>query len=370
MNTELIDTLRASPALDPLRRALSETPAYLVGGAVRDALLGDRRGDLDIAIEGELGPLLDRLGSEARTHERFGTASLDLDGLTIDLARTRRERYPHPGALPEVEPAPIRSDLARRDFTVNAIAVPLGGELELIDPYDGVADLEAGLLRVIHDGSLADDPTRALRAARYSARLGFRLERVTEELVRAADLSTVSSDRVAAELARIGEEREAVAAFELLAGWGLLELDPERRRCVAAAAEIAQTEPWSKLVRRSALLVAVAIGDAARLREARALADLEPRSPSAGFETARRHDDLTLAIARAMGAEWLDAHVSEWRRVELAIDGAELISAGVPEGPAVGRGLRAALHGRLDGTLEADRDAELAAALAAAREPA
>lgn len=370
MNAELIDTLRASPALDPLRSALSDAPAYLVGGAVRDALLGIRRGDLDIAVEAELAPVLDRLGTEARAHERFGTASLALDGLTIDLARTRRERYVHPGALPEVEPAPIRSDLARRDFTVNAIAVPIDGELELIDPYDGVADLEAGLLRVIHDSSLQDDPTRALRAARYAARLGFRLEHHTEELVRAADLSTVSADRVAAELARIGEGREAVAAFELLAGWGLLKLEPERARCLTAAAEIALTEPWSKLVSRSALLVAIAAGDGGRLREARALAELEPGSPSVGFEAARRHDDLTLGIARAMGAEWLDVHVTEWRRVELAIDGTELMAAGVPEGPAVGRGLRAALHGRLDGTLEADRAAELAAALAAARESA
>jgi tRNA nucleotidyltransferase (CCA-adding enzyme) len=370
MHTELIDTLRTSPALHALREALAGTSAYLVGGAVRDALLGHRRGDLDIAVEGEVGPVLDRLRAEAQTHERFGTATIAVDGLTIDLARTRRERYAHPGALPEVEPAPIRSDLARRDFTINAIAAPIDGELELIDPYGGMADLEAGLLRVIHDGSLRDDPTRALRAARYAARLGFRLEPRSEKLVRAADLGTVSADRLTAELARIGEEREAVLAFELLAEWGLIELDPERAECLPAAAEIVLTEPWSQLVSRSALLVAVAAGDPSRLRHARELADLQPRSPSAGFEAARRHDDLTLAIARAMGAEWLDDHVSEWRRVELAIDGTELIAAGVPEGPAVGRGLRAALHGRLDGTVDADREAELAAALAAAREPA
>lgn len=369
MNTDLIDTLRASPALDRLRAALDGVSAYLVGGAVRDALLGNRRGDLDIALDGELAPVLDRLGTDAQAYERFGTASLALDGLTIDLARTRRESYERPGALPEVEPAPIRSDLARRDFTVNSIAVPIDGELELIDPYDGIADLEAGVLRVIHAGSFEDDPTRALRAARYAARLGFRLEPETEELVRAADLSTVSDDRIAAELARIGEEREAVAAFELLGEWGLLTLSRERSGYATAAAELVLTEPWSKLVSRSALLVAIAAGEEARLREARALAELEPVSPSAGFEAARRHDDLTLAIARAMGAEWLDNHVSEWRRVELAIDGDALMAAGVPEGPAVGRGLRAALHGRLDGTIGAGREAELAAALAAATEP-
>ena len=81
--------------------------------------------------------MLDQLGAEASGHERFGTASLELGGRRIDLARTRRESYPAPGALPEVAPASIRIDLARRDFTINAMAVPLRGEAELIDPYDG-----------------------------------------------------------------------------------------------------------------------------------------------------------------------------------------------------------------------------------------
>lgn len=368
MERDALESLRSAPTLDSLRGALVGTPAYLVGGAVRDALLGLPAGDIDIAIEGELEPVLRRLGAEARTHERFGTAVVELDGTNVDLARTRRERYPRPGALPEVEPAPIRSDLARRDFTLNAIAVPLEGELELIDPYGGVTDLEAGLVRALHPASFRDDPTRALRAARYAARFGFGIDPATEELARASDLSTVSAERIRAELVRTGSEVNAIAAFELLAEWGLIELDRERRPALEAAAELASSEPWSLLVDRGELLADLVVAEPGRLEAARKLAELDPRSPAAGFEAARRHDDRTLALARALGAEWVDRHVGEWRQVELSIGGAELIAAGVPEGPAVGSGLRAALHGRLDGTVEAGPEAELAAALEAVAE--
>src|SRR6185295_11039543 len=102
------------------------------------------------------------------------------------------ETYPEPGALPQVAPATgVEADLARRDFTVNAIAVAVGGE-EVVDPHGGIADVGALLLRVLHPGSFADDPTRAIRAARYAARLGFQLESETERLLRATNLATVS----------------------------------------------------------------------------------------------------------------------------------------------------------------------------------
>ena len=105
-------------------------------------------------------------------------------GEELDLAATRRERYARPGALPTVDlGAPIRTDLARRDFTVNAMAIPLAEPHELLDPYDGQVDLQAGVLRVIHDASFVDDPTRAIRAARYAARFGFGIEEGTRELL-------------------------------------------------------------------------------------------------------------------------------------------------------------------------------------------
>ncbi len=289
-----------------------------------------------------------------------------LEGRAVDLARTRRESYAAPGALPEVEPAPIRTDLARRDFTINAMAIPLRGPAILIDPYDGLADLEARTLRAIHPESFVDDPTRALRGARYAARLGLTPEPETLAQLTAADLGSVSADRISADLIRIGAEPEAVGAFALLDEWGVLALGPDRLELLAEAAEYLQTEPWSRLVGRPELLTTIATADAALLRSAAALAEHSGDEPASQlYELASHYSDVELAIARAMGADWLDRHVSEWRRVELTIDGQSLIAAGVEQGPDVGRGLRAALHARLEGRIAASSDQELAVALAA-----
>src|SRR3954452_22209108 len=158
----IAERLAALPGLDRTREAAAGTPIYLVGGAVRDLLLGQERTDLDIAVEGDASALGRRLGGEIRTHERFATATVHTDGLELDLATARSESYPEPGALPEVRPATLTDDLARRDFTLNAMAVPLAGDPELIDPHGGLADLERGTLRVLHERSFVDDPTRTL----------------------------------------------------------------------------------------------------------------------------------------------------------------------------------------------------------------
>ena len=122
------ERLAALPGIERLRAAAADLPAYLVGGAVRDLLLGRDRADMDVAVEGDVAELARRLGGEVRRHERFATATVLLDGLEVDLAATRSETYPRPGALPEVRPASLAADLARRDFTVNAMAVPLAGD--------------------------------------------------------------------------------------------------------------------------------------------------------------------------------------------------------------------------------------------------
>ena len=129
-------------------------------------------------------------------------------GRTVDVARARAESYPYPGALPEVRPAGIDEDLSRRDFSVNAMAVALSAPGELIDPHGGQEDLRRGLLRALHERSLADDPTRALRAARYAARLGLEPEPGTLDQIRAADLNSVSADRIEAERRRLAAEPE------------------------------------------------------------------------------------------------------------------------------------------------------------------
>jgi tRNA nucleotidyltransferase (CCA-adding enzyme) len=362
--------------LDPLVEAASGTPIYLVGGAVRDLLLGHERTDLDVAVEGDAAGLARRLGEDVRAHQRFRTATVRLDGLIVDLATTRSEHYPHPGALPEVRPAGLDEDLARRDFTINAMALPLGEQPRLIDPYGGAADLAAGLLRVLHPASFDDDPTRALRAARYAARFGFSLEAGTERLLHAADLGSVSSDRAERELLKLAAEPRARRGFEMLEEWGVAELegDPD---LIERVVELMESEGWRELADRASVVFAAATGrlpargrpeDAGDpLARARRLADAAPARPSEAVELAERHSGVELVLARALGAEWLDRYVSEWQHVAIEIRGEDLLAAGVPEGPGIGRGLSAALRMKLDGEISG-REEELRAALEVARE--
>jgi tRNA nucleotidyltransferase (CCA-adding enzyme) len=354
----------AVPELPALLDAAAGSRLYLVGGTVRDMLTGRGRTDLDIAVEGDPAKVAARLGGEVVAHERFSTAKVRLGAAHIDLARTRAETYPEPGALPEVRPAGIEEDLERRDFTINAMALPLSGERELLDPHGGRWDLSEGLLRVLHDRSFADDPTRALRAARYAARFGLELELETEDRLRAADLSTVSEDRRRAELLRIAAEPAATAAFGLLADWGLLEVSGEALRTCERVAELMAAPPWSAVAERDRALLAALDGPTPKAGE---LLEARPTRPSEGVETARGATPEDLVIARALGAKWLDDYIASWRSVVLEVGGEDLIAAGVPEGPAIGRGLAAALRAKLDGELSG-RDAELEAALRAARE--
>lgn len=360
----LAEALRhAYPELDAVAAA-SQAPVYLVGGAVRDLLLGRGRADIDLVVEGDAFALAERLGADVVAHERFGTAKVVLDGHEVDIAGARSERYAQPGALPEVRlAAGIEDDLRRRDFTVNAIAVPLGGEPRLLDPHGGQADLEAGLLRVLHPGSFADDPTRAIRAARYAARLGFALDPATEAWLRATDLGTVSADRRRDELLRLAAEGSGPRGLALLAEWQLLELRAGGAELAAAVAVLLDEPLWSGFAARAETVLRAALGP---VGEEAALAVMEPERPSAGFELARRRDPAELVLARALGAEWLDEYASSWHDVSLEIDGSDLLAAGVPAGPALGRGLRAALSAKLDGDV-ADREQELAVALEAAR---
>ena len=363
--TQLAERLPRVPGIAALREALAGERAYLVGGAVRDLLLGLDHPDLDVAVEGDAVEAARRLGAEPVSHERFATATVQLDGGRVDLATTRAERYPHPGALPEVEPAPLDRDLARRDFTVNAMAVPLAGEPALIDPHGGLDDLSAGVLSVLHPASFVDDPTRALRAARYAARLGFEVDRETFELLTAADLTTVSRERVEAELRRIAAEESAPAAFDLLGRWGLAGIDGGVAARIEALRAVIAQPGWAELVEPADAVFSVAVPDPELEAGALRLSSSSPSRPSEGVELARGRSPVELAAARVAGAAWLDDYVRAWRNVSLEITGADLMAAGVPEGPAVGRGLDAALAAKLDGTASG-RDAELRVALAAA----
>ena len=374
--------------------ATAPDPVYLVGGAVRDLLLGRGRGDIDLVVEGDPRDLAAALGAEiVESHQRFGTLKVALgrDGQggsqvrsgkqgiprgveILDIVAARRESYARPGALPTVElGAPIRTDLARRDFTVNAMAVPLAEPRELIDPYDGQVDLQAGVLRVIHRASFVDDPTRALRAARYAARFGFEIEPGTLELLEATDLATVTSDRRWGELRKLAEEESAVRALELLAGWGLID-SREGGESFALAHEVDRlmaAPPWSEEADRAEAILAAALGPEPRPRlspsgrqasgQRGGLAEARPSRPSEAVRLARGHDAIELVLARAAGAGWLDDWL-RWREVRLEITGTDLTAAGLT-GPAVGEALEAALNAKLDGNAST-RAAELRIALA------
>lgn len=229
---------------DVLRHVAAATTAlggaaFLVGGPVRDLLLGATRlRDVDVMTTGDaraVAPVFAvRVGGTVEKTTEFGTATIALpagsDPPALDLATTRTETYIRPGALPDVRfPAPsVADDLRRRDFTINAMALPLtpDGFGPLLDPHNGYDDLHSGLLRVLHEGSFADDPTRLFRLARYAARYGFTAEPHTAALathaIRSGFLVTVSPTRKRREIALGMRERDAVACFHRFNNDGLL----------------------------------------------------------------------------------------------------------------------------------------------------
>lgn len=384
--------------MDDLREPLRELPCgrrlldaaagldgvHLVGGAVRDLLLERDPRELDVVVEGDVDALAARLGAggERVAHGRFGTATVRDGDCCWDLAASRSEMYARPGVLPDVFAAGIEQDLRRRDVTVNALALDLGsGVVRTVE--HALDDLDAGRLRVLHDASFTDDPTRLWRIARYAARLGFDLEPHTAALARAAvdggALETVSRARVGNELRLALLEPDPVAALQSAAALGLAPwLEPDRGLTERALALLPAGQG-----RRDLLVLAAALGPGSRADAAldgleftsaeraivRAAAqapalDETPRAPSELARELRGLQVEAVALAGARGApeparRWLD----ELRHVGLQITGDDLRAAGMPEGPGLGRRLRAVLDLRLDGALAPGRDAELQAAL-------
>jgi tRNA nucleotidyltransferase (CCA-adding enzyme) len=322
-------------------------------------------------------------------HERFGTATVEVDGGGLDVAAARRETYAHPGALPDVElGASVEEDLARRDFTVNAIAVNLDTGALCAHP-DALRDLDTRVLRVLHARSFIEDPTRLLRLARYSARLRFTAEPHTASLATSAvpSVSTVSPSRLGAELRLLLREPlpEALVALEN-GGLGRAVIGSAfaaRPEVVARAMALTPSglvalaaclSPSPELVARLDALefpagerdtVVAAVSEGPRL----APELVRGPSDSALWRLLRRASAETVALAGALdpaaepaARRWLD----DIRHRRLEITGDDLVAAGVT-GPPVGRGLEAAMEAALAGTAP-DRETQLAAALAAARD--
>jgi tRNA nucleotidyltransferase (CCA-adding enzyme) len=398
------ERVRAVPGVEELLPILEGLPpAYLVGGVPRDLLRGERSLDLDVAIEGDgvsaAQEIAARLGGRMIRHERFGTATVESERLVVDVASTRTERYDRPGALPRVAWASLEEDLARRDFSVNAMAIGLrGDELgRLHDPLGGVGDLREGVIRVLHERSFLDDTTRLLRAVRYGARLDFALEFETERLALDAigedALLTVSGVRQREELLLILAEVEPGSALERLRALGLdRALHPELRADaeLVTSAELGALETGADrvlaglaaLISADSLSLAVWLDRLQMPRPARDLVVQAARDAPGIATSLRLRDERkpsqlarllagappeALALALAMGAP--PAPVFEWTRtlsrVRLEITGDDLREAGVPESPVIGRALEVTLARKLDGEVEG-RDEELRCALEAA----
>jgi tRNA nucleotidyltransferase (CCA-adding enzyme) len=386
---DLLDRLRALPGFEPVLEALSDVPGvWIVGGAVRDALLGREPRDLDLVVEGDAAAAARRLGEDAVVHDRFGTATAAGE---VNIAATRRERYARPGALPDVElGVPLPEDLRRRDFSVNAVAVRLAdGALEAVP--GALEDLAGRRLRALHERSFLDDPTRLLRLVRYGARLRFQIEPETRLWAFAAvaeeALGTVTGPRLGAELRLLLCEPQPAAMCgleglrigpQLLPGF---RVDPD---LVERAQDLTPQDGREDLVALAACCVDAGAGElaerldrlefSARERDVVVAAATRARSLApvmGGIDSAsglwallRREAPETVALAGGLGAreaarKWLD----EVRDVRLAIDGDDLIAAGL-SGPAIGRALDAAMAAALDGEA-ADRDAQLRVALQA-----
>jgi tRNA nucleotidyltransferase (CCA-adding enzyme) len=382
---------------------------FVVGGTVRDALRGSAPAvrDLDLVVEGDgLGLarwLAEAAGVERRAlveHTRFLTASVLLPaGGRVDIATARAERYERPGALPRVIPATIMQDLARRDFSVNAMAVEVTApDFTLLDPHGGREDLRCRRLRALHPLSFVEDPTRIFRAARYRARLGFAVEAWTRRgvalAVRRAPYPALSGQRLMGELERMASDAHPDRALAWLGRVGGFRLLDPRYRFGRATAARVQTLPralaWASACRLGVAPVELVLLALTAAQPADVRASVLSRlglsgEPRARLERALRGADaLRRALVRARrpserarplwdatpveltwlwwtggsavraGVEWF---VATARGLRPELDGDAVAALGVPRGPALAEALRALRDARLDGQVR-DRDEE------------
>lgn len=397
-----MSTFRQTPSLDDLPpHALAALRAvgaaaerdgadpYLVGGAVRDLLLGHgAASDLDISLVRADASTFDAIasltGGKVTKRSQFNTARLSLDEMTIDLAMARVEEYPSPGSLPVVRPADsMRQDLARRDFSINAMAISLSAASwgELLDPHEGSPDIGAGLIRTLHPASFQDDPTRIFRAARYAARLGMTLAPDTLDWALGSTrfINRLSPARVRNELELIFDEPDSASrAMGLLWDWGALSAIHRSLRYDARAwkrfplATSGLTRRDRAGVGYAMLCYGVSDADAsavvARLRpdaaSRRTIQDTATVGRIVGSQIRDRSnselavllDPLSESAIRSAALSSADAarrrfeeYLSRHRDLKPHLTGDDLIRMGIPRGPDVGRTLARLRAARIDG---------------------
>jgi tRNA nucleotidyltransferase (CCA-adding enzyme) len=384
--------------------------AYLVGGIVRDLAMGYRNVDLDIAVEGD-GPAVARaLAAKIAVvftgPTRFGTCKVESRAFgVVDFATTRKETYSRPGALPLVEPSGITEDLVRRDFTINAMAISLdpGDYGRLIDPFDGMGDLRRQCLRVLHDRSFIDDPTRILRGLRFAARYGFTFHRRTrrhlEQAVESGCLRSVSGKRVYSELRLICMEGDARRGLLMLPRYHVLEAISknlahdggwaDRLRRLSGAIDIvedlagtgfaARWKCWFGAlfadigVKRSQDLVTFfnpaadvreickwVAGKIVRTRSALAVLDSKQAYRVTGILKRIPPEALihVYAVCGRRERSLIRTYIAQWRCVKPCLTGGQIVRMGVGEGPLVGKILEQVLRLKLQGKLQ-NREQEI-----------
>ena len=388
---------------------------YLVGGFVRDLLLGQPTHDLDLVVEDDAIALVEGLcatyGGDMRSHAQFGTAKWLLDESVaralgsslqengwpdfLDFATARREFYEQPTALPTVQRSSIKPDLYRRDFTINTLAIRLSPEPmgELLDFYGGEQDLKDGVIRVLHSLSFVDDPTRMLRAVRLEQRLGFRIEPRTEELIRSAIslLDRVSGDRIRHELALILAEPYPLGALGRLERLGILpaihprlRVDDWVRAAFYAVHYAREHHPWPSLAAfDNWMLTAFSLFTSRlpedeleklgrrlqfsrrylnHLQDARAAIALlpqlsEPLLPSEVVHLLEPLDEVGwlaawAAAPNAVAREQIERFASTWRFVRPTVGGQELRAlTGIKPGPLYGQVLGRLREAWLNGVI-------------------
>ena len=369
---------------------------YLVGGAVRDALLGLKVTDIDIAVVGMTSGFprgaAAALNGKVVAHSQFNTFALNASGRHIDLAMARHETYAHHGALPTVAPGTMQQDLARRDFAINAMAASINADSwgELLDPFSGQNDLNRSVVRVLHDDGFKDDATRILRAARYAVRLGFTLHPQTEHLLSrdASYLDTISGARLRHEFERVLQEGRAVSTLDMLHHLRALRsihpslaLDPPTERALRLAEESNYADKPSiylsilshemtvqerpSFIDRLHLISSWAqvVDDTGRaqagVRDDLSIADEASRSDI--YLRLRGLDEYAilgcaLFAEGSREAQSLMLYLNELRHIKPILNGNDLLVLGVPQGPLVGELLHDLLVARLDEQTETRQD--------------
>jgi tRNA nucleotidyltransferase (CCA-adding enzyme) len=382
---------------------------YLVGGIVRDLFLRIRNVDVDIVVEGDgitfAGMLVRKLGGRMKSHQKFGTAVVVLPtGLKIDIATARLEYYESPAALPTVELSSIKKDLYRRDFTINALAVRLSRKQygELIDFFGGLRDIKDRVVRVLHNLSFVEDPTRVFRAIRFEQRYSFQISKHTQNLIKTAVtmklFDRLSGERIYDELVPLFSELDPLRALRRMEEFDLLKfLHPSLRfgaELERLFTAIGETLTWYRLLYLDTpverwLIYLLGLFDrlkddaaeealeritvpprvrkramAARVRCRDVLFEFSRDSripPSRVYDLLHPLDIeqvlLMMAKARKEGAKkYISLYLTRLRDTRISLSGEDLKGMGIPPGPRYKRILADLLDARLDGLVTTEED--------------